>query len=293
MDAFDADVLIYAAIPDHPLGRRVAALFPAEPVSKSGARAGVGSVLLVPEVLAKPLEDGEPAALKTLSGFLARLDLCPVDRATGQLATVLAARYSLRAADAVHLATAVTMGAGRFITNNSRDFGGPIEEIDVTFPADLPEPVALRRAGPVFRAAEQGDVAAVRRRELLAERERVRGRPVRAQVPDAVLGLAGGRRVPARNPPQRGERGRHPLEPFPAPPQHGDVRRAVHVGRERLHRLPHGHIDQDPAVAALDSVNPGALSATAFTESSAATKPAIRGLSSGASSRPMLTCAST
>ena len=27
MDAFDADVLIYAAVPGHPLGRRVAALF--------------------------------------------------------------------------------------------------------------------------------------------------------------------------------------------------------------------------------------------------------------------------
>jgi hypothetical protein len=26
MDAFDADVLIYAAVPGHPLGRRVAAL---------------------------------------------------------------------------------------------------------------------------------------------------------------------------------------------------------------------------------------------------------------------------
>lgn len=30
MDAFDADVLIYAAAPDHPLGRRVHALFPRE-----------------------------------------------------------------------------------------------------------------------------------------------------------------------------------------------------------------------------------------------------------------------
>ena len=43
----------------------------------------------------------------------------------------------LRAADATHLATAVTMGAHRFITNNSRDFGIPIKEIAVTFTADL------------------------------------------------------------------------------------------------------------------------------------------------------------
>jgi len=30
------------------------------------------------------------------------------------------------------------MGATRFITNNSKDFGPFIKEIDVTFPADLP-----------------------------------------------------------------------------------------------------------------------------------------------------------
>ena len=39
--------------------------------------------------------------------------------------------------------------------------------------------------------------------------------------------------------------------------------------------------------------NPGAASATAFTESSAATKPASRRLSNGAVNRPMFTCAST
>ena len=77
-------------------------------------------MLLLPEVLAKPLKDGNHAALTTLSGLLARLDLCPVDRATARLAT------------------AVGMGAGRFITNNKRDFDGHIKEIDVTFPADLP-----------------------------------------------------------------------------------------------------------------------------------------------------------
>ncbi len=31
------------------------------------------------------------------------------------------------------------MGAHRFITNNSADFGAPIKEIDVIFPACLPE----------------------------------------------------------------------------------------------------------------------------------------------------------
>jgi hypothetical protein len=36
------------------------------------------------------------------------------------------------------LAAAIAMGATRFITNNSKDFGPFIKEIDVTFPADLP-----------------------------------------------------------------------------------------------------------------------------------------------------------
>lgn len=135
VDAFDADVLIFAAIPGHELGRRVAALFP------RGARevAGVGSVLLLPEVLGKPARDGNSAAVRNLAGLLARLELRPVDRATATLATVLAARYRLRAADAVHLATAVTIGAKRFITNNARDFPKAIAEIDITYPGDLPD----------------------------------------------------------------------------------------------------------------------------------------------------------
>ena len=49
MDAFDADVLIYAGAPEHSLGARVRAQFPAG----AGGVAGVGSVLLLPEVLAK------------------------------------------------------------------------------------------------------------------------------------------------------------------------------------------------------------------------------------------------
>lgn len=138
MDAFDADVLIYAAIPGHPLGQRVTGLFPPPSVGKPSAPAGVGSVLLLPEVLTKPLKDGEADAVQTLSTLLARLDLRPVDRATAELATVLGARYNLHAADAIHLATAVAMGAHRFITNNRKDFGAPVREIDITFPADLP-----------------------------------------------------------------------------------------------------------------------------------------------------------
>jgi hypothetical protein len=51
VDAFDADALIYAAVRDHRLGRRVRALFPEEATATSGAVAGIGSVLLIPELL--------------------------------------------------------------------------------------------------------------------------------------------------------------------------------------------------------------------------------------------------
>lgn len=140
MDAFDADALIYAAVPGHPLGERVAALFPAGPIDGSGPKVGVGSVLLLPEVLSKPLRDGDEEAVRTLSRFLVRLDLRPVDQLTAAHAAVLGAKYKLRGPDATHLAAAIAIGAARFITNNSKDFGPFIKEIDVTFPADLPGP---------------------------------------------------------------------------------------------------------------------------------------------------------
>jgi predicted nucleic acid-binding protein len=137
MDAFDADALIYAAVPGHPLGRPIAAL-----IGSAGdpAPAGIGSVLLLPEVLGKPLRDGEADEVRILASLLARLDLRPVDLAVAELATSLSARYKLKAADATHLATAVAVGADRFITNNQRDFPKTITEIDITYPADLAKP---------------------------------------------------------------------------------------------------------------------------------------------------------
>lgn len=133
MDAFDADVLIFAGAAGHPLGQRVRALFPAA----SGALAGVGSVLLLPEVLAKPMRDGSAAEVAALAGLLGRLELRGVDPVTAEVATTLASGYRLRAGDAVHLATAVVAGADRFITNNRRDFPVSISEVDVTYPEML------------------------------------------------------------------------------------------------------------------------------------------------------------
>lgn len=136
MDAFDADVLVYATRPDHELGGHVRALFSSVPEGT----VGVGSVLLVPELLTKPYRTDAATELAELSELLTRLDLRPVDRATAELATALGATYALRTADAVHLATAVSAGADRFITNNSKDFPTSITEVDVTYPDALGPP---------------------------------------------------------------------------------------------------------------------------------------------------------
>lgn len=135
VDAFDADVLIYAAAPQHPVGVHVAAQFPDD--ADSTDIVGVGSVLLLPELLSKPTRVGDQAQLHTLGWFLSRLELLPVDEGGARLATSLAAAYRLRAADAVHLATAVHAGADRFITNNRKDFPTSIAEVDVCYPDQL------------------------------------------------------------------------------------------------------------------------------------------------------------
>ncbi len=139
MDAFDADVLIYAIVPGHDLGRRVRALFPAAETEGTDLIAGIGSVLLLPELLTKPRRERSEDELQGLGALLSRLDLRPTDLATAELATTLGATYRLRAADAVHLATAVGAGADRFLTNNTSDFPRSIAEIDITYPDELPD----------------------------------------------------------------------------------------------------------------------------------------------------------
>ena len=70
LDAFDADVLIYAAVAEHELGRRVRALFPTEPIEDTGVVAGIGSVLLLPELLTKPLREHAVDELAELGALL-------------------------------------------------------------------------------------------------------------------------------------------------------------------------------------------------------------------------------
>jgi len=136
MDAFDADVLIYAAAPGHPLGRRVRRLF----ADVSRQHVGIGSVVLLPEVLARPLRNGSTREVTDLVELLSRLDLRPAGPFVAEVATSLAAAHRLRAADAFHLATAVLAGADRFITNNRRDFGPSVTEIEIVYPEALDEP---------------------------------------------------------------------------------------------------------------------------------------------------------
>jgi predicted nucleic acid-binding protein len=136
VDAFDADVLIYAASADHPLGPPVRELF-SNQGSVTGQPAGIGSVLLIPELLTKPARHGDEEQALEVTRLLGRLDLQPVDQSTAELATALGAKYGLAVVDAIHLATAVAAGADRFITNNAKHFSRSITEIDVTTPEDL------------------------------------------------------------------------------------------------------------------------------------------------------------
>ncbi len=131
-DAFDADVLIYAAIPEHPLGAPVLALF-----ADRADTVGCGSVLLLPEVLSKPLRLRAVPEQQRLTALLSSLELLPCDESIGRLAAQLGADLRLRAADAVHLATAVNAGADRFLTNNQRDFPKTIDAIEIVYPQDL------------------------------------------------------------------------------------------------------------------------------------------------------------
>jgi predicted nucleic acid-binding protein len=132
VDAFDADVLIYAVIPQHPLGAPVRELIlGAEPAAL------VGSVMLLPEVLVQPARAGRAVELRELKELLSRLEIHPVASQTSEFAVELAVRHRLKAIDATHLSTAVLAGADRFITNNRRDFGKDIDEIDIVYPDEL------------------------------------------------------------------------------------------------------------------------------------------------------------
>lgn len=126
MDAFDADVLIYSVAD----GERGAAirrtLFEAEE--------RLGSNLLLLEVLMKPMRTGASVELERLTQLLSTIDLKPVDDDLVDAALGFSVKYRLKAVDAIHLATAVVWGADRFHTNNRKDFGPHVTEVEVVHP---------------------------------------------------------------------------------------------------------------------------------------------------------------
>jgi hypothetical protein len=56
MDAFDADVLVYGTSQNNPFGRPIRAIL--DLADRAGMLAGVGSVLLLPEILSHPVRHG-------------------------------------------------------------------------------------------------------------------------------------------------------------------------------------------------------------------------------------------
>ncbi|MFT4299595.1 MAG: PIN domain-containing protein [Aeromicrobium sp.] len=127
MDAFDADVLIYASKEDRRGDLLVEALRSSMPQS-SGA---IGSVLLVTETQVPGV--GEPYGPR-LHRLLGRMRLLPVTREIAQVAATVRGCYRLKTPDAIHLATAIVAGADRFVTGNKRDFGPRIREMEIVIP---------------------------------------------------------------------------------------------------------------------------------------------------------------
>ena len=137
--AFDADVLIYAAQFEHPLGQKVLRTL------ETPAVTAIGSTLLLPELLSKPIRLGQNTERDSLLSILALLELLVLDTANAMLAVQLGATYKLKAPDAIHLATAVQASADAFVTNNTRDFKPElILELKVLFPSDLETGINLR-----------------------------------------------------------------------------------------------------------------------------------------------------
>ncbi|MEX2238541.1 MAG: type II toxin-antitoxin system VapC family toxin [Dehalococcoidia bacterium] len=133
--AFDADVLIYTAAPGNSLGQAVRTLLE----SSQDADEFIGSTVLVPEVLIKPLGRGYRAEVAELEATLSYLRLIPLTYEISHYAAKLGGVYGLKAVDATHLATAAVAGADRLLTNNRRDFRPEvIKEVEVFFPDALP-----------------------------------------------------------------------------------------------------------------------------------------------------------
>jgi hypothetical protein len=130
---------IFAAVPGPPLGRRVAAPFRIGGVERWRALA---RSCYCPRYSANRSATTLPMRSAPWLGCSPAWTCAPSTGLRPSSRQRCRSRYRLEAADATHLATAVSLGADRFITNNQRDFPPAITEIHVTYPADLPDPTA-------------------------------------------------------------------------------------------------------------------------------------------------------
>ncbi len=127
MDAFDADIVIYASKGD-PRGDYLLAAIDLS--ASDASRTPIGSTLLATETLVPGVDDANRPRVEAILG---RMTLIPLDLRTARIAGVLRSLYRLRSSDAAHLATAIAVGADRFITGNRRDFQH-VREIEIVTP---------------------------------------------------------------------------------------------------------------------------------------------------------------
>ncbi len=78
------------------------------------------SELIITESLLYPLRSGDQRSISNYEHLLfhAGLNLIPIDRSILVAATKLRVKYKLKTPDAIHAATALSIGCNRFITND-------------------------------------------------------------------------------------------------------------------------------------------------------------------------------
>jgi predicted nucleic acid-binding protein len=78
------------------------------------------SELIITEALVSPLRSGNVVSISNYEQliFHAGINLIPIDRSILVAATKLRVKYKLKTPDAIHAATALSIGCDRFITND-------------------------------------------------------------------------------------------------------------------------------------------------------------------------------
>jgi len=133
--AIDTNAFIYLMERHTEYFNVVRELFNAVEIGKVYA---VSSVLLITEVLTKPLKDGNKGLTDRYLAFIStfpNLGLREIDQNVAHQAAKLRARYGFKTPDALFLATAMEEKAEAFITNDVRLQG--IENIEIVLLKDF------------------------------------------------------------------------------------------------------------------------------------------------------------